>query len=740
MNMNSNLFTFIVSSGLLMAGEGELSAAEVSVEMNAVSATMKLTRIADGESVETGAPASRIYRFETEPGEYLLTGYATNGTTVNGSIKITVEDTEEVQAFKILTCTVYATNKKADGSTWMAGTDFTLDLSLTDKNGKVVETTPGDSSTAGRMTFLALNGNSYFASIEPSEEWQEEGYLALTKGGTITFNTNINGAVPMGGDYQISVPEDAELFLGIKTTHFIQFREILPTEVAVENGIKLYSYRLANAQVYNFRTWMKGGLTHAGYFTMNTDPEKCPQISFMEEDYSVMPPTQINHSVDADSGYETGDIFVNINPQGYLRMNVGDTFDAHAMRSWELTDSATGNYFMEPDFHYTVINPDGTPGTGVIEIDNADTGINPWSTIRAVGEGTAIVLVRYDGIGVNYYSGTTQKEFMGGDLWGASWPENTAVYVVSVGLPESSVDPDMLINKDYVNSASKLSGDKIDSENDVIYYIAGEEGAKYSFTPSNAASVELARPIIDENTMTFNGFRTEGVEKDENGEYTLTLPEGRNIVRLCDPEGNATYQVITVKECELAVTNETDPERTFFIPGDKVTLQFSGLRHPANKLAGIYNMSANIVYNVTPENKAYSSAKNQYKYASTPTAQAITFTIPESYDADENPEWIMSAGSLQISGFGDPIGSHRDISPIVGRSANFTAIAHNTCLGSLPDIKLPVKKDIVSGLDSFEKEKTIVTILSIDGIRRTEISDGINIVVYSDGSTAKILK
>ena len=29
------------------------------------------------------------------------------------------------------------------------------------------------------------------------------------------------------------------------------------------------------------------------------------------------------------------------------------------MRTWQLTDNSTNNYFMEPDFHYTVVGLDG---------------------------------------------------------------------------------------------------------------------------------------------------------------------------------------------------------------------------------------------------------------------------------------------------------------------------------------------------------------------------------------------
>lgn len=41
--------------------------------------------------------------------------------------------------------------------------------------------------------------------------------------------------------------------------------------------------------------------------------------------------------------------------------------------------------------------------------------------IKAVGNGTAIVLVSYDAICLNYYSGTTRTPYMGGEYWSAIW-------------------------------------------------------------------------------------------------------------------------------------------------------------------------------------------------------------------------------------------------------------------------------------------------------------------------------
>ena len=143
-------------------------------------------------------------------------------------------------------------------------------------------------------------------------------------------------------------------------------------------------------------------------------------------------------------------------------MQAGESRELRALRSWQLTDTQTNNYFMEPDFHYTIIGLDGQPLDGVVAIDASDNvAADPWVTLRAIGQGTAIVLVTYDAIGLNYYERESpeKKTYMGGEYWGAIWPENTAAFVVTVGGSSASgIDPNMTINETYNDGLKKLSG------------------------------------------------------------------------------------------------------------------------------------------------------------------------------------------------------------------------------------------------------------------------------------------
>ena len=703
-------------------------AASVSVTMNAVSTTMSLADKTSGQTIEVGTPDAKVYTFDAPAGVYTLTAYGTDGSTVNGTIDITVTD-DAKQAFTVITCTAYASN-----SGWVCGTDYTLDVTVCSREGELQTITIGNSVTSGRKTFLALNGNSFYASFIPSEAHAAEGYMTLYKSNTLTANINVTGAIPLGADYTVTVPANADFVLGMKFAHFTRFTTVEPLSTEVTGDSKKITYHIANGQVYNYRTWMSGGLTQGGYFTMYTDATKRPELAFTTADYQAFAPTEIKHDVQWNSGYETGDIFVNINERGHLRLNVGEQFLAHAMRTWQLTDTQTNNYFIEPDFHYTVIGLDGKPSTDVITIDNADTTTDPWSTIKAVGKGTAIVLVTYDAIGLNYYSQATKKTYMGGEYWSAIWPENTAAYVVSVGEPESSAVPNMVINEAYNTDALKDSGQNVDAEHDVFYYLDTEAGYAYTFTPTGVAKVEIAYPTIGERMATYTGFATEGVTANGDGSYTLLLKEGRQIVRLTDANGAATYQVLTAKTCHREITNATRPGSFIFQPGDNVKIQYSGLRHPANKLAGIYNMSAYVTYNGTPNGTSLILGSGQYTFGSAASAQAVTATIPEDATSLD-----MTEGVIQVNGYGDPIGNHRIISDIAGRSPNFTAVAHKTYFGAIPDVHIAVSERRDFNIRITANKAGATYTLTQSGIVLTPDENGVYTATFGDISLTATL-
>ncbi len=658
-------------------------AAQVTVKMNSTSRTMKLVNKATGATVSVGDPTSYAYTFTADAGTYILTSYASDDTTVNGTLEINVTDESE-QTFTVQTCTAYATNKNADNSAWEYGKDYTIDVAVSGKDGSSRVITLGNSTTAGRKTFNVLNGDSYIASFVPSDAHAAEGYLPLEKTGTVTANPTISGAIPMGANLVVTAPSDALFVLATKSTYFVDYKTVEPKSVAEEGANKVYTYYLADAQQYNYRTWKEGGVTNAGVIKMFADEAKRPSLNFTSDDYATISPSYIDRDVTSNSKYNVADIFVNINERGHLKLNQGDTFDAMAYRSWEVVDGITSNYFVEPDYHYTVLNLNGEKDNSVITVEQGQAGSH-WATLNAVGNGTAIVLVTYDALVANQYTDATKKDMTGGQNWSAIWPENTAAYVVTVGQPSTAIKPNMTVNADKNPTNLKLAGDNIDAECDVFYYLKGEAGYEYTFTPEGVEKVEVAYPTIGAQMATYNGFAADGVTKNEDGSYTVLLKQGRQIVKLTDASGNSEYQVLTAKEVEYTISNLTNTESKTFAAGDKVAVLFNTLYHPANKLAGIHNFNAIIEYGNLPEGvKAVKGTANQYQFAATEKAQTYTFTLPAEWDG-ETPLTI-SGGALRLGGFGDPIGNHRGTSRANGRNANFTAVQNTSLLCVLPEI------------------------------------------------------
>lgn len=706
--MKKTTFLILALLGLALCNA---KAAVVSIKMNAVSCTMSLADKATNTAVDLGSPSGSkssgyLYTVDVAAGTYLLTAYGTDDATINGTVELNITDENE-QSFSVFTVTTYATN-----SGWSLGEDYSVAFAVATREGKVVKSGLGASVTANRATFLVLNGCSYNLSLIPSDANAEKGYLAYESSGTVTANVTASGAIPMGAQYSVTIPADAKFFLGKKTSHFVPFTEIEPKSVSTDgaNGT-IYTYMLANNQVYNYRTWKEGGITNAGKFTMNiSDPTKVPTLNFTNEDYNAKSPTFIDRDPASNSGYNVGNIYLNINERNHLRLHSGESKDLLAIRDWQLTDNITNNYFIDPDYHYTIIPLEGNP----VVIDNANTDINPWSVLHANSKGTAIVLVSYDAISVSNYSGATKGAIAGGEYWSAIWPENTGVFIVSVDDNESTVVPNIVINEGINSTNEKTAGDNVDADFDVFYYLEGTEGYSYNFTPTNAAKVEIAYPTILENAVNYdNGFQT--VEANADGSYTLLLKHGRQIVRLTDSEGASVYQVLTAKKCNYTIENISRPGATTVQPGEQIKVQYSGLYHPANKLAGIHNFTAKIVYSDCSDGKILSSSGSQYTFGGTPSAQAVTFTLPVDWDTAANSIYSLSGGKINVSGFGDPIGNHRIINKAVGRNPNFNAIGHNTYFGTLPDISINVVDVAITAHITADAEDATIVISDCNG-------------------------
>ncbi len=512
-------------------------------------------------------------------------------------------------------------------------------------------------------------------------------------------------------DACITVPENVQLFVGSKPCelvesewgdyldyrHFVEFDEILPIgDPITDSGNTSYYFELDDDAVYNYRISSDEYITYAGTFTKTPDFN----MTITEDILSSGKKTKTTVDLDTSSndGHNVADIYLNINPQGYLKMEaVGDTYQLVPLRNWEAIDDTTNNYFIEPDFCYSVTDEDGLPSDSVISI-------NESGVITALDTGIAIVLVTYNSMNLDFGEG---KEF-----YGAIWPENTGVFVVSVGTGSSGISPNMTINEGLNNAEVKLSGDYIDAEHDVIYYI-GDNGT-YTFTPeTEGCIVSVANPVID-NEMSFDGF--EEVIPNDNS-FDVPLTHGRNIVKI-EKDGCAEYQIITAKQVSVTINNGKP-----VCSGDDLTITFDTLYHPAGKLAGVYNMSASAIYTDVSgyDDEIIGGLRSQYSFADSPDSQTISnvltaneewglisyegdtsLSVPSNYREDT---FTLKGGMIYVGGWGDSFGNHRGITLTDGKAPNLNADAKMAWFGKLPDIEIPISRRSYSSSGGHSSSK-----------------------------------
>lgn len=230
---------------------------------------------------------------------------------------------------------------------------------------------------------------------------------------TVPMAADPNAPVVPDVDASITVPSDATVFVGSKgKKHYVPFTEIQSAGTKDnQDGTRTYYFDLTDKNTYNYRISGEDYITYAGTFKKTADWS----MTVSKEDLQPQgkDKTTIDHDVKSNNGYNVADVYLNINPQGYLKLGqAGDTYQLVNLRNWEAVDNTSNNYFIEPDYHYAVLDLNGQADTSVVEV--SDAGL-----LTAKSQGTAIVLVTYDAININ--------AAVGGPFFGAIWPENTGV-------------------------------------------------------------------------------------------------------------------------------------------------------------------------------------------------------------------------------------------------------------------------------------------------------------------------
>lgn len=578
-------------------------------------------------------------------------------------------------------------------------------------SGATVTVTPN--GVGKNNTFLLSDSGSYTVKATPSAD-----YKGGWKDTTLKEQKAVEGKVEIVLDTKeltFTLPRNASMAVcEVSSKQGLAPKTVAPNKTTPGFGNVQYSYILENGKVYEYRVTSTNStdVTYVGMFTKTALSENITITADQLGDGEHEKTTIIRDMKDFEgtgslAAANVADLYLNGNTQGYLKLEKEGSYDIVAARAWWATSgggwSMNGYNYVEPDYHYSVVDLNGETSEDVISVDAR-------GRITAKGEGTAIVLVTYDAMNVameeSLYKGCEKPTPNG--FYGAIWPENTGVLVVSVGAKDSDIDTGMTINEDKTPEA-KVAGKAIDAELDVIYFV-GENG-EYTFTPgTKGVSVSVANPEIGDNVLSFSGFRK--VVANRDGSFSVPLTNGRNIVKL-EKRGKVEYQVITAKSVDVTINN-TPLEDAFVAPGDKVVVKFDTLYNPMNRMA-IYNTSAATVYSDISgyEGRTAGSARGAYGFyffASSSSCQTISnfnkhttdgtqyenvivalddeLIVPENYTGSC---FTLSDGTFNIGGFSNyKAGEHRAILGQDTPKNTLISAGLDLYLGRLPDISIPV--------------------------------------------------
>ena len=312
-------------------------------------------------------------------------------------------------------------------------------------------------------------------------------------------------------NYQINAPKEAIVFVGDKdrnitvagnylTKHYVPFTPQKEVYILETDTSNIWYYNLATPTTstgFNYRISREGNITQVGIFKpkTGTNIEKDTLLTFTENQLNSYSPKEINHDVTSLNGRNVADIFININAQGYLTLPLQEdtVFRLIHTRNWQAIDSDVNNYFIEPDFNYTVIDENGQPCNDIISISND-------GVIKPIGEGTAIVLIDYDAM-VCYHTSNLGAAAGLPVMFSKLWPENTGVFVVSVAQPEANIKTNMTVSEFWSQDGTdKTDSINIDAEHDILYFEAEKGSFEYTFKPQGVNSLSIATPIIGEFT------------------------------------------------------------------------------------------------------------------------------------------------------------------------------------------------------------------------------------------------
>lgn len=692
----SLLLVFVMLLSLLPAGvlaaEGDVSVT-LSGMHDAQVKSLKLYTYMGGvkgadDLLAAKEAADGAYTIDLAPGAYWVDGYDANGDC-NGGVSINVSS--DSSSFKLQRMYQISVNPNS----WVKDTDYTLSLRVTDASGAERKAEFGSAVNWGKTytSCLFVVGDTVSVTATPNAETYPN-YNPATASKTPTMNDSLSLTCKEFVTVTVTAPKGSTIDAGTLAKYYV-FSFLEPFARSVKDGTA--TFHLDKNTDYFYRVRHPQGATYWNYVRLSADAA----YTVTEEDLGLtgdFSKSTIYHF--ENNVYDRAGIYLNINTKGYKNMAVGETFELNSFRNWFAIESFMNAKVALPEMHYQVIDVNGNASDVVTITPNALN--SNVAVMEAKHEGAAIVLVTYDAM--THMAGQTSTA---SHRFSAIWPELTGVFVVNVGADGSAIQTNM--NLDRMDAViEKDEARQLDAEHDILFY-TGTEGASYSFKPEAGCTVSVLRPTVTAASMTYSGgFTNTGVTTAEDGTVTVSgLITGRNIIKVTKG-GLSTYQVVTARGVSYKFVNAegtelTQEELAAIKPGDSVTIQFSNLISPKEKLSGAYNFNFSL-YMQGPDGTFFKSDPGGnfgvYDFSGNPERQKLTVTIPKFW-AEET--YTLSGAIKQAGWPGVP--THRGITYAVGTNPGFDAPKTAGILSRLPEITIPVVKlDFLTGKLSFQDQ------------------------------------
>ena len=676
----------------VLAAEGDVSVT-LSGMHDAQVKSLKLYTYMDGvkgadDLLAAKEAADGAYTIDLAPGAYWVDGYDANNDR-NGGVSINVSS--DSSSFKLQRMYQISVNPNS----WVKDTDYTLSLRVTDASGAERKAEFGSAVNWGKTytSCLFVVGDTVSVTATPNAETHPN-YKPATASKTPTMNDSLSLTCKEFVTVMVTAPKGSTIDAGTLAKYYV-FSFLEPFARSVEGGTA--TFHLDKNTDYFYRVRHPEGATYWNYIRLSADAA----YTVTDEDLGLtgdFSKDTIYHF--ENNVYDRAGIYLNINTKGYKNMAVGETFELNSFRNWFAIESFMNAKVALPEMHYQVIDVNGNASDVVTITPNALN--SNVAVMEAKHEGTAIVLVTYDAM--THMAGQTSTA---SHRFSAIWPELTGVFVVTVGADGSAIQTNM--NLDRMDAViEKDEARQLDAEHDILFY-TGTEGASYSFKPEAGCTVSVLRPTVTAASMTYSGgFTANGVTTAEDGTVTVSgLITGRNIIKVTKG-GLSTYQVVTARGVSYKFVNAegtelTQEELAAIKPGDSVTIQFSNLISPKEKLSGAYNFNFSL-YMQGPDGTFFKSDPGGnfgvYDFSGNPERQKLTVTIPKFW-AEET--YTLSGAIKQAGWPGVP--THRGITYAVGTNPGFDAPKTAGILSRLPEITIPVVKlDFLTGKLSFQDQ------------------------------------